>query len=168
MKVLASLAIAILALGGVASAEPGTRLHFPRVGFSIAPLENESSNEPHGPLFMRLPPKDGFSANVNVEIQPFDGTMEGYADISRGQFKNAGFEIVSEKIVDGQLTFEFKGEVEGNPLHWYAKAVKRKDRILLVTATATEAQWKDVSATLKACVDSFTLDEEVQPGAARP
>ncbi len=168
MKVLAVVAVAVVVLGGVASAEPVAPMHFQGVGFSIAPLESDAGDEPHSPLGMRLPPQDGFAPNVNVDIQASDGTMEGYADISRGHFKNAGFEIVSEKIVDGELTFEFKGKVEGNPLHWYAKAFKRKDRVFLVTATATEAQWQGVSAKLKACVDSFALDNEAQPAARNP
>lgn len=167
MKVLGVLAVAVVIFSGVASAEPDARLHFAGTGFSIAPLESDVGDEPHSPLIMTLPAQDGFAPNVNIEIQAYDGTMEGYADISRGQFRNAGFEILSEKIVDGQLTFEFKGKVEGKPLHWYAKAMKRKNRFFLVTATAAETQWNGVSAKLKACVDSFALDGVGQSAAAQ-
>jgi len=44
---------------------------------------------PQQALMMFLPVTDGFAANVNVQIQPYAGTIEDYTALSLQQFKSA-------------------------------------------------------------------------------
>ena len=106
------------------------------------------------------PASDGFAANVNVQIQPYSGTLDEYIALSEEQFKAAGFKVV-QRSKQGQsaVVFEYVGEMQGRALHWYAKAVHATDRVYLVTATATETQWKREAVPLKECVDSFRREE---------
>ena len=138
------------------AAESTNRLLFPVSGFSIKPLEAPLGKGPQQPLFMALPASDGFAANVNVQIQPYNGTLDDYIALSEQQFKSAGLKI-SQRNKQGPsaVVFEYTGEVQGRALHWYARAAHEKGRVYLVTATATEAQWKTEAGALKACVDSF-------------
>ena len=145
---------------GMANGDGG-RLQFCEAGFSIAPLEAKPGDTPYQALMMFLPAKADFAANVNVQIQPFTGTIKDYAEISREQFKTMHWTLVRETPVGtNALIFEYTGSMQGAKLHWYAKAEYVGDKVYLVTATAPDAQWKEVSAKLIACVDSF----KVEPG----
>ena len=142
------------------AAESTNRLLFPVTGFSIKPLETPLGKVPQQALFMALPASDGFAANVNVQIQPYSGTLDEYIALSEEQFKAAGFKVV-QRSKQGQsaVVFEYVGEMQGRALHWYAKAVHATDRVYLVTATATETQWKREAVPLKECIDSFRREE---------
>jgi hypothetical protein len=62
-------------------------------------------------------------------------------------------------VVDGPTaTIEYAGAAGGRPLHWYASATKKGDLFFLVTATALQGQWADVSTKLMKVVDSFRLE----------
>ena len=52
-----------------------SRLDFPSAGFAIAVLEAEPGDVGYIALTMSLPPTDGFAPNVNVQIQPFEGSL---------------------------------------------------------------------------------------------
>ena len=138
------------------AAESTNRLLFPVAGFSIKPLETPFGKAPQQALLMALPASDGFAANVNVQIQPYSGTLDEYITLSEEQFKAAGVKVV-QRSKEGQsaVIFEYAGEMQGRALHWYARAERAKGRVYLVTATALETQWKTESVMLKACVDSF-------------
>lgn len=152
--------------------QPTNRLHFPITGFSIAPLEAPLGQSPHQALMMLLPQTDGFSASVNVQIQPYTGTIDEYLALSLQQFKSAGLKLLQQKTPGKSVAvFEYTGEMEGQVLHWYARAEKAAGKVYLVTATAADEQWSKVSAQLKVCVDSFRCDsgeKGVAPNAAPP
>jgi hypothetical protein len=149
------------------AAESTNRLLFPVTGFSIKPLETPLGKAPQQVLLMALPASDGFAANVNVQIQPYSGTLDEYIALSEGQFKGAGFNVVQRsKQGPSAVIFEYTGEMQGRALHWYARAVHATGRVYLVTATATETQWKQEAVPLKACVDSFRREEGGQGGPA--
>lgn len=139
-----------------------TRMHFKKNGFSIAPLEGKSDSTPYVVVMMFLPASEGFAPNVNVNIQPYTGTIKEYAALSRRQFAAAKYTVVREKLSPTSAVWEYSGEAQGRKLHWYAKAVRKEGKVYLVTATSTEAQWKTVSARLKACVDSLSVDKAEQ------
>jgi len=92
------------------------------------------------------------------QIQPYDGTIKDFASLSQQQFKAGGFTVLSENVTKTTVLWEYSGMLQGHKLHWYATALQKKNRVYLVTATATESQWKTVSAQLKACVDSFKIE----------
>ena len=138
------------------AAESTNRLIFPVSGFSIKPLETRLGELHQQALVMALPASDGFAANVNVQIQPYSGTLDEYIALSEEQFKAAGYKVL-QRSRQGQsaVVFEHTGAMQGRALHWYARAERAKGRVYLVTATALETQWKTDSVMLKACVDSF-------------
>ena len=151
----------LAALPGNASqapaAKPADKLVFPNNGFAIAPLDQpgEGANQV---LFMFLPASAGFAPNVNVQTQKYAGTIEEYAAVSKKQFEDGQLKIISTAKPDkATAVFEYSGQMEGKALHWYARAALRNGAIYLITATALEDQWKDASAKLKSCVDSFEL-----------
>jgi hypothetical protein len=146
--------------------QPTNRLHFPTTGFSIAPLEAPPGESPQQALMMFLPVMDGFSANVNVQIQPYVGAIDEYLALSLQQFKTAGLKLLQQKTPGKSVAvFEYTGEVKGRLLHWYARAEKSAGKVYLVTAAAPDEQWSRVADKLKACVDSFRCDSGEQ-GAA--
>lgn len=154
MKKLALLAVLLLP----AASHAQQPLSFPQYGFRIAPLQAANPNPPASPVILFMPPSGGFASNVNVQIQPFDKGIEAYATASKGQFTTAGVAINSEKIEGDTWTIEYSGQMQGRKLHFYARALFKKDRVFLVTATAPEGDWTTDSSALKACVDSFQLD----------
>ena len=145
--------------------ESTNRLHFPVAGFTIAPLETPPGESAQQALMMFLPVTDGFAANVNVQIQPYPGSIDDYLALSLKQFKSGGFKVLQQKTpAKSVAVFEYTGEVQGRPLHWYARAEKSAGSVYLITATATPPQWNKEAARLKSCVDSFRC-EGGEPGA---
>ena len=145
-----------------------SRLHFMAAGFSIRALDAPPGPMSHQVLMMLLPRIGGFSPNVGVRIQPHAGTIEQYAALSKRQFAAAKWTMVKEtKVAAAAMVFEYSGKLRGHPMHWYAKASARHNRVYLVTATCTEAQWPKLSARLKACVDSFRLEKGTPPRSTK-
>jgi len=122
---------------------------------------------------MFLPTVGEFTPNVNVQIQPYDGSLDDYIKLSLKQFESANLTMVQQgRTKDSGAVFEYRGEIQNRRLHWYAKAQKSQGRIYLVTATALEEHWNEVAPNLKNCVDSFACDNvapapPIKP-AARP
>ncbi len=144
---------AALVLGAGEGDKPAP-LVFKNHGFSIAPLD-ETGKGAQQVLMMFLPASDGFAPNVNVQAQEYADTMEAYVALSKSQVEQMKLKVISDKLADGVATMEYSGEVSGRQLHWYVRAAKKGGTVYLVTATALESQWKNTSAKLKACVDSF-------------
>jgi len=143
------------------------RLHFKAAGFSIQALEDRPGPVAHQALMMMLPPSGGFAPNVGVQIHPHAGSMDEYAALSKRQFVTMKLTLIREtKVGKAAVAFEYSGKMRGRRLHWYAKAIAKDNRVYLVTATCTEAQWPRLSARLKACVDSFQLEKSDPPRSA--
>ena len=151
VTLLAGVARADLVAGGA----PGDTLVFAEHGFSIHPLKGKSASATQQVLTMTMPASAGFAPNVNVQVQPFDGTLDDYMKISREQFKAMGITMVQEKREGKSIILEYKGQMQGMPLHWYARAVQAQGKIFLTTGTAAESQWASVAAQIKECVGSF-------------
>jgi hypothetical protein len=162
-KVLSVFFLTLLIATGNA-AEFTNRLSFPNAGFSIAPLDAAPAQVPVQVLMMWLPPGDGFAANVNVQIQPYKGTIEEYVALTLQQMKDAGFKVVQQQVAGKSAAiFECAGEMQKQALHWYARAEQSAGKVYLITATALEQQWAKDAAKLKACVDSFRRDDPADP-----
>jgi hypothetical protein len=159
-------------LGSAKAGESTNRLRFLSAGFTIAPLESPAAESTRQVLMMFLPVTDGFAANVNVQIQPYAGTIEDYTALTVQEFKDAGPKVLQQKAPGkGVAIFEYMGEFQGRPLHWYARAEKSAGRVYLVTATATPVQWNKEAVRLKSCVDSFCCEAGEQgapPNVALP
>jgi len=138
------------------AAESTNRLHFPVSGFSITPLEAPPGERIHQVVMMWLPPTP---ANVNVQIQPYNGTIEEYAALTLKQFKDNKAKLIEQKKVgDSVFVFEYAGELQGQSLHWYARAEKSGGRVYLTTGTTMEQQWSKQATQIKACVESCRCD----------
>lgn len=149
---------AILFTGCSSSSGDGV-LHFRDAGFSIAPLSVPSRGMTISGISMTLPPENGFQANVNVMVQDFPGTMEEYVDLSRAEFgAMEGAEILSETVTSSEVSWEYTWAMNGRDLHLYGRAIKNGGSVYLVTATATESQWKKMEGELRACVESFAAE----------
>lgn len=161
MKTLSSFALVLLfciLLGAAKDAD--RRFYFQQNGFSIAPLEGKFAGETYQVLVMLLPASGGFAPNVNVQVQPFQGTIKEYVDLSRRQFQALNMTVLSEQVTENSILWEYSGSLENRKLHWYARA-ERADggKVYLITAAASEPQWNTLAAKLKACVDSFRLEK---------
>lgn len=159
MKRLFIVPACIILFFGIQSIVSGAPLHFEYYGFTINELEGESDGDYQQVLIMSLPTTSSFAPNVNVQIQPYEGSLEEYVALSREQIAKLGWSIIHVEISDeGFATLEYSGETQGRSLHWYAKTVLGNGSAYLVTATATETEWSEVSKKLITTVDSFRLD----------
>ena len=155
---IALAAVAALAVTSFAYADTaagGHSLGFTEHGFAIDPLVGHDAEQMQQVVTMMLPATGGFSPNVNVQVQPFHGTIEEYLSVSKEQFKAGGITMLSEKHDAKTATLEYKGTMQGQPLHWYARAFLAKNGLILATGTALESQWKGASAALRKSVDSL-------------
>jgi hypothetical protein len=82
--------------------------------------------------------------------------MASYVTMSKDQFKQMNLTIVAEKQNgENEWVVEYSGPMQGKDLHFYARAVSNNGKVYLVTATASESQWKSVSDVLRKSVDAF-------------
>ena len=140
-----------------AGAASAGALAFREHGFSIKAPVGHNDKAMQQVVTLMLPAEGGFSPNVNVQVQPYPGSIEDYIKLSKGQFQTAGVTIVTEKHDAKQVTLEYTGKLQGVSLHWYARGIVGKGKVVLATATAGESQWAAVGATLRQSVDSLAL-----------
>jgi len=136
------------------------KLHFKQNGFSINPLEEAAKNDTYQALMMYLSISDQFAPNVNVQIKPFTGTIEDYVKQTKQLLDQGNLKLIQGNVLGKNIyVIECSGSYKDLSLHLYVRSVLTAGRIYLVTATATETQWKTYSGKLKSCVDSFELDK---------
>jgi hypothetical protein len=167
------LLFSLFPLLGYAQSDKGV-LRFESEGFNInadgfnvkrSDFGSVAGQSPTVVLF--LTPSQGFAPNVNVLIQNFPSSIDEYVSVTKKEFDAAGIKVVDERLVSAnEWTVEYTGTLSGRSLHWYARALKNGDKVYLTTATAMPEQWEQVSAKLKACVDSFALTKSLQPQQA--
>lgn len=151
-----NLVITLLTALFISEASAGT-LVFEESGFSINSLDSPPSLSGGQPLQMLLPAVNGFAANINVQIQPYTGTISQYKELSESQFKQLGLTTIHSKANESNLLFEYTGIMSNKKLHWYSKAIKKGDFVYLVTATEQETSWEQTKNKLISAVDSFKL-----------
>ncbi|MBU2883819.1 hypothetical protein KO525_16525 [Psychrosphaera sp. B3R10] len=154
MRINKAVLLATSLVFSIANAEV---LEFPKAGFTINSLDTSPTTGMSQPLQMFLPAKNGFASNVNVQIQPYPGTLTQYKELSIGQFKQMGISIVSFEESANSISFEYTGMMQGLSLHWYAKAFKKGNYVYLVTATGNEKDWAADKQVLMENVNSFKL-----------
>lgn len=159
-----------LSAGLAASDAPKpTRLMFKQAGFSIEALESHSMEAPYVPVIMTVPGIDGFAANINVLIQPDSATMDQYIAKTKRDMEAMGVQIVREvRRAPDEVRFEFTGRQQGRSLHWYSRNVRSNGMFYVITATCPEEQWSMSSRKLRACTDSFKLEQAPTTAASAP
>jgi len=141
--------------GAVASKR--TPVQFKSAGFAIQPLQTGPVNKPYVSLEMFMPASGGFSANVNVVVQPFSGTVKQYIADTKRQLAAKGWKIARATAVGmHRAVFDYTGQAQGHNLHFYATAIATGRKVYLATATATTALWAHDAARLKACANSLS------------
>ncbi|RUO31488.1 hypothetical protein CWE12_00345 [Aliidiomarina sedimenti] len=104
-----------------------------------------------------LPAADGFAANVNLQIQPYEGSLEDYEALSVQQFEQLDFEMIDLARGDNELVFEYTGSMQGTEFHWFSRVLKEGNYFYVVTATALAERWDTEREALVESVDSFRL-----------
>lgn len=159
MKAVIALVVSMLLLSltpGIGAAAP---LCFENNGFSINALDDEPGSSSYLVLAMYLPPSNSFAPNINIQIQPFGGTLDDYIALSKQQIDSLNLTVINVTISeDGYAILEYMGDLQGASFRWYARVGMRDGKIYLVTATATQSQWDEVSTKLIECVKSFQLN----------
>ncbi|RUO25928.1 hypothetical protein CWE09_04160 [Aliidiomarina minuta] len=106
-----------------------------------------------------LPADNGFAANVNLQIQPFDGSLEEYEEISVSQFEQMDIEVLQLERTGNELLIEYRGAMQETDLHWYARVVKQDNLYYVLTATALAERWNEEQDALVNSVHSFQLTD---------
>jgi len=132
-------------------------IDLPQYGFTIEALDaSPSSTTATFALITFLPPTEGFAPNINVNIQPYVGGIAGFITASKDQFNQMNWIIVAEKQSgENEWNVEYTGPMQGNDLHFYARAIASNGKVYLVTATSKKTQWEGVSGVLRKAVDGF-------------
>jgi hypothetical protein len=125
-------------------------------GLSFIPLDDKTAND-QVILTTSLKVTEKFAPNITVMSQSYNQTLADYDVLSRKQFEQLKIKLLSSEVDAVFVKYEYLMTMEGRKQHHYAKALKRDDRIYLITGTALESQWADVEARIKKSVDSFQL-----------
>jgi hypothetical protein len=109
--------------------------------------------------FFSAPPKDDFSANVNVLVQEVTTTRAEYRKGTEMQFEQLGYEVHSmeERDVGGHpaLVFDYSGVQDGRELRFLGLAVVTQKRVFLLTGTAPAKDWKSYEKPFRDSLLSF-------------
>ena len=150
-----SILFAVLASGAFA-AEPRNVFVSNDLGISMeAPIVKDAKNPNYQIAIFFLPASENFSANVNIQKQQFAESLEAYDRLTMGQFKQHNVTVLNHALKGNDLRYEYKGDMQGRTLHWYARAVKTGQHVYLVTATGLDSQWEQQKPSLIRSVDSF-------------
>jgi hypothetical protein len=152
---------AVVALLSICAFSPLTAADgdLPHFGAQLKDLDALIEKAPGKTLFIKVDETGGSTANINIQIQPFEGTMKEYMDVSRTQFEQIfekGWKIVSEKQEgEKEWSCELTGTAKGKEYHFYARAVREGSKVYLITATALQEEWGSVGEKMRRHVDAF-------------
>ena len=159
MKAKSTFAVVTLLAICAVSALTAAEGDLPHYGAKLTDLDALIEKAPGKTLFIKADETGRVSANINIQIQPFTGTIKEYMDVSRAQFEQMfekGWKIVSEKQ-DGEKEWscELTGTAKGKDYHFYARAIRDGSRVYLITATALQEEWGSFGEKMRRHVDAF-------------
>ena len=157
MRNVIALLIAGLSPVLVAAAENKT-VTLSRSGYSIDVLDPGLAEAGVFESFkMLLPPKEGFASNVNVQHQKFAGTLSDYKMTSEANLKEIKLTVSNARLENGAYTAEAVGKVRGLEfeLHFYFKAIKSGDNVILATAAIPSSRWDTEKELLLPIINSL-------------
>jgi hypothetical protein len=156
---LVSIMLVVLVSGALA-AESRNAFVSNDLGISIdAPIAKDTTVPNYQIASFYLPGSDNFAANVNVQKQQFAESIEAYDKLSTSQLKQINMTVLSHTLKGNDLRYEYRGDMQGKTLHWYARAIKTGQHIYLVTATSLESHWEQQKSSLIKSVDSFVAKQ---------
>jgi hypothetical protein len=157
-----ALVVAVLFSLAISSQSGAATIELPLYGFQIDALD--AAPDPSSPTTVIqtfLPATEAFAPNINVQIQPYTGTIKDYATTSKSQFEQLKWTVTSDQQPnDNEWIVEYTGSFQNNDLHFYARAVSANGKVYLITSTAKESQWATVGDTLRKHVASFKLNKQ--------
>ena len=143
------------------TAHPEERYQSESLGISIEPpAHGDTENPSYTVAQFFLPHLNGFSANVNIQKQHYPDSLESYEELSKGQFEEMGMKILTSTRSDTELFFAAHVVLQGNDLHFYARAIKKGDAIFLATGTTLHTDWESQKEAITASVKSFRVGPE--------
>lgn len=131
---------------------------FSKSGYSVALLDaGPALTGGFESMKMFLPPQEGFASNINLQHQAFPGSLSEWVAESDAGAKKVGLKISNAKLTNGVYTAEAVGKVPGIDMefHFYFKAVKSANNVILATATIPTSRWDDEKDLLIPIVDSL-------------
>ncbi|MEE9403348.1 MAG: hypothetical protein V3V20_00510 [Algisphaera sp.] len=152
------IAILTFTLNAVSVAEESTTIAFPATGYTINALDpGKAQSGAFQSMTMLLPPKDGFASNINIQHQAFPGTLQDYATLTKTQFIQMDCTTLNSAIQDDVYSTEATGKFPGIEieLHFYLRAIKSGDNVILATATIPTDRWETEKQILLPIVDSL-------------
>jgi len=158
MKTKNQFGIVVLVAIGALSRLNAAESDLPYYGSNLNDLDAVIEKAPGKTLFIKVDESGGFSANINVQIHQFPGTIKEYMDLSKRQFDQffeKGWKVLSEKQTEKEASCEVVGTTKGKEFHSYSRAVKEGTKLYLITATALHEQWANVGEKLRRHVDAF-------------
>ncbi len=163
MRKLVCCAMAVAGMATCVFAEEKGRSFFSSESLGVSmevPVSAEAVKGSYLVATFLLPVKDGFSGNVSVIRQSFDGDLADYDKLSMDQFKAAGMNVSGRKVAAGEIVYEYRGEVRGRPMRYYARAMKAgAGEYYLLTGTCLESAWKEQGAKIVQSVNSFKVKQ---------
>jgi hypothetical protein len=157
MKTKTKIAVVLLAICAFSTLNAAEG-DLPHYGSNLKDLDALIEKAPGKTLFIKADESGKSSANINVQIHPFPGTLKEYMDLSRTQFDQffeKGWKILSEKQDEKEASCELVGTRKGKEYHSYSRAVKEGTKLYLITATALHEEWGTVGEKLRRHVDAF-------------
>ena len=113
------------------------------------------------------PSVDGFVSNVNVMVQAIKTTRNDHRALTLEQIKKLGAKLNSDRdlTVSGRdaMMIDFEGKLGSGvrELRFLILSVIDKDRVFLVTCTATPEAFPAALAEFNACIATFRLKDDV-------
>ena len=106
-------AVAFFSLAMFLPARAAT-IDLPLYGFQIDALDaTPSTSTPTTVLEMFLPVTESFAPNINVQIQPYTGTIKDYVTLSKSQFEQMKWKVVSDtQTGDNEWNVEYTGSYQ--------------------------------------------------------
>lgn len=137
------------------NAEYGFTLQPP--GFSLTPPGGNTIA-----ASFSAPGKNNFATTVNVVVQGAKTTRDQYIADTMKSFEAMGMKVNSKKLlqVNGHdaVSFEYEGKLSGRDLRFNALAVIDRDRVILMTGAALQADFAEHSAAIQQSLDSFRME----------
>ncbi len=145
---------------GIRSDAPGAAR-----GFSLtAPaFPAPAGGDPTARVIPLGPGTDGFAPNANIVVQANDVSLDAYIEASVEQFGATGFRLngMVRTKVSGRdaVQFDYEGIRQGTAFRWLALAVADAGRVILATCTARREDFGRHEAGMRACLESFRVED---------
>jgi hypothetical protein len=122
------------------------------LGITISPPKWSSDNGlgRNATLFMKG--DDIFSPNVNIQLQNIQ--FKEFVSLTDAQFHDYPMTVIEKKFKNGEIWYEYTGEMQKLPMHWYIRAWEIGSQTIVITGTSTEKLWQTSNFELRKSIES--------------